>query len=152
MNYIKIICVGNIKKKYFVDASNEYLKRLSIFSKIEIEEIKSESFGKSDKQRVKNIEGEKIQTKLEKHDKNNIFLLDERGKEFTSIKFSEFIDNNQQIIFVIGGTLGFSENILKQYQSITLSQMTLPHEMVRVILYEQIYRAYTIIKGKEYHY
>jgi len=149
-----ILAVGKIKKDYFHEAIREYLKRLGPYAKIDIEEIEAEPFKReSDKEKAKKIEGERILKFLEKNE-GNIILLDEKGKNFSSHEFAEFLeDKNERIIFVIGGALGFNKNILENsYQKLSLSKMTFPHEIARMILLEQIYRATTITSGKEYHY
>lgn len=149
---INIIAVGKIKDKSFLGLSEAYLKRLKPFASIKIEELKAESFSKNNKEKIKKIESEKIENILEKHSKENIFLLDEGGKEFASIQFSKFLDKHKEIIFVVAGSLGFSAELKNKYQKISLSQLTFPHEMARVVLLEQIYRASTILNNKEYHY
>jgi len=154
MMRITILAVGKIKKDYFREAIGEYLKRLSPYAKIDVEEIEAEPFKReSDKDKAKKIEGEKILKFLEKNE-GNIIILDEKGKNFSSHEFAEFLeDKNERIIFVIGGALGFHENILENpYRKLSLSKMTFPHEMARMILLEQIYRASAIMSGKEYHY
>jgi len=150
---ITILTIGKIKENYFSQAANEYLKRLSPYAKIRVEELKAESFNESNKDKAKNIEGERIIFFLEKRPDSEIFILDEKGKEFTSVEFSKEIgDESHHFIFVIGGSLGLSEEVKKKGKNISLSKMTYPHEMARMILIEQIYRAVTIVKGKQYHY
>lgn len=154
---ITIIAIGGIKKGYFKDGIDEYLKRLKVDAKINIEEIKPEPFfDNSDHNKIKKMEGDKFLKALEKYSQDKIVILDERGKEFESKEFSEFLVRNNQdnIVFVIGGALGLSEEVLNYSGSmkISLSKMTLPHEMVRLVLVEQIYRAIAITKDKKYHY
>jgi 23S rRNA (pseudouridine1915-N3)-methyltransferase len=154
---ITIVSLGQTKEKYFVAAIDEYLKRLRPYAKIEIVELKAEPFGASNKAAAQKIEGEKVQNYLEKylsaHPSVQVFLLDERGEELTSVEFAQKLDKiNSEIIFVIGGALGFAPDLLQHYQKFSLSKMTYLHEMAKVVLLEQIYRAVTIIKGKNYHY
>ena len=149
---IEIISIGKVKKDYFNDAIKEYIKRLSPYAKLKFIDLKAESFNDSNKKAVQEIESKRIIKFLEKYDKNEVFLLHERGKVFDSLEFASFIDQHQKIIFVIGGSLGFSEELLNKYQQVSLSNLTFLHEMVRVILLEQIYRTITILKAKNYHH
>ena len=154
---ITIIAVGKIKKDYFRDGINEYLKRLSIDAKINIEEVNSEPFfDNSDYEKIKKAEGEKVLKFINKYSESKIIILDERGKEFQSKEFANFLSTNIQehLVFIVGGTLGFSEEVLNYSGAVkmAISKMTLPHEMVRMILVEQIYRAIAINKNKKYHY
>ena len=91
---------------------------------------------------------------LKKHSNAEIIILEERGKEFSSEKFAKFLDGlDRHIVFIIGGSLGWDEEIKKQpFMRLSLSQMTYPHELARVALLEQIFRAVAILKSKEYHY
>ncbi|MCD4704832.1 23S rRNA (pseudouridine(1915)-N(3))-methyltransferase RlmH [bacterium] len=149
---IKIISIGKIKKKYFNDALQEYLKRLSPYARIKFIDLKAESFNNSNKKIILEIESERIIKFLEKDNSNEIFLLHERGKEYDSLKFASLLNKNQKITLVIGGSLGFSDKLLSKYSQISLSKLTFLHEMVQIILLEQIYRAITIIKKKDYHH
>lgn len=153
---ITILSVGKIKEKYYQGIIDEYAKRLTPYVKLDFEVLKAEPFfDDSDKEGIKNKEGEKIVNFLEKNRWSKIFILDERGKEFTSHEFSKEIhDGTEPIVFVIGGSLGLSQNVLSYPGSkrMALSEMTFLHEMTQVILIEQIYRAVAIEKGKKYHY
>lgn len=149
---IEIISIGKVKEEYFNDAIKEYVKRLKPYARIKFIDLKAESFNDSNKSIVREIESKKIIKFLEKYNKNEVFLLHERGKVFDSLEFASFIDQNQKIVFIIGGSLGFSEELLNKYQKISLSNLTFLHEMVRVILLEQIYRTITILKDKNYHH
>lgn len=149
---IEIISIGKVKEEYFNDAIKEYVKRLQPYARIKFIDLKAESFNDSNKSIVREIESKKIIKFLEKYNKNEVFLLHERGKVFDSLEFANFIDQNQKIVFIIGGSLGFSEELLNKYQKVSLSNLTFLHEMVRVILLEQIYRTITILKNKNYHH
>lgn len=160
---IKVIGVGNIKEKYLKDAINEYLKRLLKYVKFEIIEVKEEEIYKnSSEERVKEIEGERILEKINSNNSssNNSYVigLDLNKKEYDSIEFSKHLSNlinidlKNEIVFVIGGSLGLGENIKKRLnESITLSKLTFPHQLVRVILLEQIYRSFKIMNNETYH-
>ena len=149
---VEIISIGKVKKEYFNDAIREYLKRLKPYARVKFTDLKAKSFNESNKNAIREIESKKIIKSLEKYNKNEVFLLHERGKVFDSLEFAGFIDKNQKIVFVIGGSLGFSEELLSKYKQVSLSNLTFLHEMVRVILLEQIYRAITILKAKNYHH
>ncbi len=151
---ITILAIGKIKNKNLLGLSSDYLKRLKPYIKLEIIELASESFSKNTKSLAKQKEGERIISFLAKRVNARVFLLAENGIQFNSREFADFLNKiNEEIIFVIGGSLGFSEKVLDKYKNrISLSKMTLPHELARVILLEQIYRAITIINKKVYHY
>ena len=152
---IVILAVGKIKEKYWREAAETYLARLGPYAKIIVHEVASEPFRReSDKEKTKQKEGERLLAALDKYPDSEIILLDERGKQFVSPEFASFLDHAlRRQIFIVGGVLGFGENILKMnLTKISLSKMTLPHELARVCLLEQIYRAATIVSGKNYHY
>lgn len=152
---IKIIAVGGIKEKPYRELMYEYEKRLKPYVKLDIIELQSEPFRREqDKERVKKGEEEKFLKIFEKNKDALIVALDEQGKQFTSKKFADFLDSKQgEIIFLIAGALGFTEKIKKiANDNLSLSLLTFPHEMARIILAEQIYRAITILKNKKYHY
>lgn len=153
---LQIICVGKYKEAYWKTAEAEYLKRLKPYAKIEILEISEEQFNdSSDREKIKKIEAEKI---LKHVPSNNIMVaLHERGKEFTSHELAKWLEENstrgEQIVFIFGGPLGLHESLLeKSTNKLSLSKLTFPHQMARVILLEQIYRAGTILSNKTYHY
>ena len=156
---INIISVGSIKEKYFKEAINEYLKRLSKYCSVETIEVKDEPIkdnsSAKDDEIVKRIEGERIIKALPKNSYN--ILLDLRGKKLDSIGFSKLIDNitkydNSNITFIIGGSIGVSKEVydLADYK-LCFSDMTFPHKLMRVILLEQVYRAFKILKNETYH-
>ncbi|MEK7644466.1 MAG: 23S rRNA (pseudouridine(1915)-N(3))-methyltransferase RlmH [Patescibacteria group bacterium] len=153
---LQIICVGKYKESYWSEAETEYLKRLKPYAKIEILEISEEQFNdSSDKEKIKKIEAEKILKQT--RNSNIIVALHERGKEFTSQKLAEWLEENsrrgEQIVFILGGPLGLHNSLLeKSTNKLSLSKLTFPHQMARVILLEQIYRAGTIVNNKTYHY
>jgi len=150
---IKILVFGKLKEEYWQSAANEYLKRLKPYARIKVEELKPVSFSKFNKETAKKEEGEKLLKHLSPQDKGKIFLLTESGQSFDSLNFSrKILKERESICFVIGGALGFSQDILNNYQQISLSPLTFTHEMARVILLEQIYRGISLIKGKNYHY
>lgn len=152
---INIILLGKLKERYLQDAEQEYLKRLSPSFDIKIHELREESFtDNSVPDQVKAKEAEKILNVLEKLRNPFIFIMDEKGKEFSSVQFAEKISSiDRELVFIIGGPMGLSEEIKKiQGEMIALSKMTFTHQMVRIFLLEQIYRAMMINQNKKYHY
>ena len=148
---IKIVCVGNLKEKFWRDASIEYEKRLSKFCKLKIVEIVEQN-KYTEIEKIKELEGIKIIEQLEEE----CFLLEINGKEFSSEEFAQKIKNlsllTSQLTFVIGGSYGVSDkvkNIIKN--KISFGKATYPHNLARIILLEQIYRAFMIISGASYH-
>lgn len=156
MFHITILAIGKLKEKYFQTVAFEYAKRLKPYAKLEIVEMEAESFSEDEgsRLRAKKKEGERILKFLKKHGNAEIIILDEKGKEFSSNGFAKFLDSiDRHIVFIVGGALGFDDEIKKQpFMRLSLSQMTYPHELARVVLLEQIFRAVAILKNKEYHY
>ena len=149
---IKIITVGSIKEKFLKEAIEEYKKRLSKYTNLEIIEVKDE--GLVEKEKAMKLEEEKITKHL--NDKDYIITLEIEGKEFTSDEFAKKIETimieNSNIVFIIGGSYGLSNNIKKISKlHLSFSKMTFPHQLFRVILLEQIYRAYKINNNESYH-
>ncbi|MBE6153692.1 MAG: 23S rRNA (pseudouridine(1915)-N(3))-methyltransferase RlmH [Firmicutes bacterium] len=150
---IRIICVGKIKEKYFVDALNEYKKRISKYSKLEIIEVSDEA---TDNEKiVLNKEKERILKYINKSDYN--IVLDIDGTELSSVQLSEKINNiftnyNSNITFIIGGSCGIDREIKNICDfRLSFSKMTFPHQLFRVILLEQIYRSFKILNNESYH-
>ena len=155
---INIVCIGKIKENYLKDAINEYSKRLRKYCKLNILELPDEKIpdklNESISQEMKAKESNNILNHIKKD--SYIICLDLKGKEFSSEEFSKNIDNlslqTSNITFVIGGSLGLSEYILKKaHQKICFSKMTFPHQLIRVFLLEQIFRGFKISHGETYH-
>ena len=151
MIHINIICVGKIKENYLKDAIEEYSKRLSKYCMLNITELIDEKIPNNP-----NIkEGKNIISQIKKD--TYIICLDLKGKQYTSEDFSKKIENislnfNSSITFIIGGSLGLSNEVLdKSNELISFSKMTFPHQLFRVFLLEQIYRAFKIINNENYH-
>ena len=157
---INIICIGKIKESFFKDAINEYSKRLSKYCNLNIIELSDEKLPSklNDEiiDNIKNIEGKKILSHLKK-DSYKI-CLDLHGKQFSSEEFSSKIDSislnyNSSITFIIGGTLGISSEVLNcADEKICFSKMTFPHQLIRVFLLEQLFRAFKISNNETYHW
>jgi len=151
---IRIIWVGKSQRGFISDGIEEFLKRLHKYCKPTLVEIADVKNAKSlSSVELKKKEGELILKQL----KGDAYLLDENGKHYSSNNFAAFIEHKQihgckTLSFVIGGAFGFDESV---YQAalgkISLSKMTFSHQMIRMFLVEQVYRAYTIIKGEPYH-
>ena len=153
---INVVVVGNLKEKYLLDACGEYIKRIARFHNISITTIDEEKLPKtpSDADISKCLvrEGAKIEKVL----KGYIVVLDVQGEIIDSVKFSKIIENSSlnydTITFVIGGSYGLAENIKSQANvRLSFSKMTFPHQLFRVMLLEQIYRAFKINNNEEYH-
>lgn len=149
---IKIITVGQIKERYLQDAINEYKKRLSKYTNIEVIEVKDE--GLVEEVKAIKLEAEKIKKHI--NDRDYIVTLEIEGKQMTSVKFANKIDNilieNSNIDFIIGGSYGLSDDIKNMSRlHLSFSKMTFPHQLFRVLLLEQIYRAYKINNNESYH-
>lgn len=152
---VKLIVVGSLKTSYFREAAAQYLKQLRVFGKVEVIEIPAESFSSEAKRATaQREESKKLLYTINDFPSSSVMLLDETGKEMDSQKFARFLgQHSQTMVFVIGGSYGFSSELMKMpFNKISLSQMTLPHELARVVFLEQLYRAATILQGKEYHH
>lgn len=153
---ITILTLGKLKETYWRHAEEEYLKRISPYAKINFIEIKEEPFRDGDdREKIKLLEAEKIKKHLP--DGGVIIALHEQGTEYDSPQFAKFLESNttrgEHLIFIVGGPLGLHKHILSLAQhKLSLSRLTFPHQMVRTILLEQIYRGICITKGKQYHY
>ena len=148
---IRIICIGKIKENFYKDAINEYKKRISKYTNIEIVELPDYSY---DIKKTMLMEHENIVRVLNKSDYN--ILLDISGNELYSISFAKKMNDtlisNSNITFIIGGSNGVLDELrdMVNYR-LSFSKMTFPHQLFRVMLLEQIYRAYKINNNEEYH-
>lgn len=156
---IRLICVGKIKEKYLVQGISEYKKRLSRYAKLEIIEVQDEkapeSLSPAEEQAVLEREGERL-TRYMRDSAVKIVLAIE-GQPFSSEEFAEklqryALSGRSQLDFIIGGSLGLDQAIIKQADLLlSFSRFTFPHQLMRLILMEQIYRAFRIINGEPYH-
>jgi 23S rRNA (pseudouridine1915-N3)-methyltransferase len=154
---IKLLAIGKTDNKQLIQLISEYQNRLKHYIKFEIEVI-------PDIKNVKNLstsqqkdkEGALILSKLQNTDQ--LILLDDKGKEFTSIEFSNYLQKKmnsgiKQLVLVIGGPYGFSDTIYKKSTGkISLSKMTFSHQMIRLFIVEQLYRGFTILRNEPYHH
>lgn len=148
---VNVVCVGNLKEKFSQDAEKEYLKRLSKFCKLNVVELKEQN-KLSNIMLIKEKEGEEIIKNLSSYN----ILCDLVGENLSSEEFANSIEKlsltNSKITFVIGGSYGVSEKVKNACQmKISFSKMTFPHNLFRIMLLEQIYRAFTILNGVSYH-
>lgn len=156
---ITLITVGKIKEKFYVDAIAEYSKRLSRYCRLDIVQVADEktpdSASQLQEQQIKDKEGERILAQI--RDGSYVAALAIEGEMLSSEQLAEKIDRlgvggQSHIVFVIGGSLGLSEAVLRRADyKLSFSKMTFPHQLMRVILLEQIYRSYRIIHGEPYH-
>ena len=155
MSKIRIIVVGNTKASFLKEGESLYLKRLKRYTPIEWVEVKPEKISKgAHKEKLLALEGLSIEKKF--HSRDHIVVLDVSGREYSSEALSSRIERlswkGNPLCFVIGGPLGISKEILrKANETLSLSKLTLTHEMSRILLLEQLYRAFTIMKGEKYH-
>ena len=154
---IKLLAIGKTDHKHLIELINQYQNRLKHYIKFELEII-------ADIKNVKNLseiqqkekEGQLILSKILPTDQ--LILLDDKGKHFTSIEFSEYLQKKmntglKQLVFVIGGPYGFSEQVYKKANGkISLSKLTFSHQMIRLFFIEQLYRGFTILKNEPYHH
>ena len=157
---INIVCIGKLKEKYLKDAIDEYSKRLSKYCKLNIIELSDESLpSKINNSVVEDIKNKEC-TKILENIKNNSYViaLDLKGRQYSSEEFSKKIEDVQvkgfsDITFVIGGTLGLTKDVLSRANElICFSKMTFPHQLIRVFLFEQVFRAFKISGNESYHW
>lgn len=158
MNYT-ILCVGKIKEKFYRDAVNEYCKRLSRYANVQILEVADEKTpdgaSTTEEEQIRLREADRLLSKIK--DPMYVIALDLKGKEYDSVAFSKhlekmMIQGNSHLAFVIGGSLGLHPALLSRAdESICFSKMTFPHQLMRVILCEQLYRANRIRMNEPYH-
>lgn len=156
---IKIITVGKLKEKYLKQGIAEYAKRLGSYCKMEIIEVNDEkapeSLSDKEMEMVKDKEGERILAKVS--DQSYVFALAINGQQYDSVEFAQKIERlgitgKSDITFIIGGSLGLSETVLKRAnEEISFGKLTFPHQLMRLVLVEQVYRAFRIMHGHAYH-
>lgn len=149
---IILITVGKIKEPGLLDLADQYLNRLKPYAKLKLVELPASSFSPVNQEKAKAAESARITEALSKQSGRQIYLLAERGKEFSSPALATFLAESGPLTLVIGGALGFSAQLYAKYPQLSLSPLTFPHELARVILLEQLYRATTILSDKKYHY
>lgn len=149
---IKIICVGKIKEKFFKEALEEYQKRLSKYTKLQIIEV--EDVNLPNELLIKQKEAELIEKNI--NEKDYVITMEIEGNELSSIELSKKLEQleqtNPNITFIIGGSYGLDDKIKKRSNyKLSFSKLTFPHQLFRIILLEQIYRAYKIKNNESYH-
>ncbi|GGE23987.1 23S rRNA (pseudouridine(1915)-N(3))-methyltransferase RlmH [Streptococcus himalayensis] len=156
---IKLVTVGKLKEKYLKDGLAEYVKRIGRFAKVDIIELPDEKTpdkaSQAEKQQILEKEGERILGKIQ--DREFVIALAIEGKNYSSEEFSQVLADTairgfSDLTFVIGGSLGLDERVKKRAQLLlSFGKMTLPHQLMRLVLVEQIYRAFMINQGSPYH-
>jgi 23S rRNA (pseudouridine1915-N3)-methyltransferase len=152
---IKLLVVGKTDEKYLCEGIEKFFKRINHYINYEMEVIPDvKPGGKPDISKLKLEEGKLILKKINL--KDQVILLDEKGSAFTSLQFSNFlqkkINGGANLVFVIGGPFGFSKEVYERANDkVSLSAMTFSHQMIRLFFNEQLYRAFTILKGEKYH-
>ncbi|VPG43426.1 rRNA large subunit methyltransferase [Streptococcus pneumoniae] len=156
---IKVVTVGKLKEKYLKDGIEEYSKRISRFAKFEMIELSDEKTpdkaSESENQKILEIEGQRILSKIA--DRDFVIVLAIEGKTFFSEEFSKQLEETSikgfsTLTFIIGGSLGLSSSVKNRANlSVSFGRLTLPHQLMRLVLVEQIYRAFTIQQGFPYH-
>lgn len=157
---IDIVCVGKLKETYLKDAATEYEKRLSKYCHITVTELADEKLPNKLNDSIISEIKQKEATKILEHIKKDSYVicLDLTGKQLSSEEFSKKIDDiglnfNSSVTFVIGGTLGLTNQVLtRSNEKLCFSKMTFPHQLIRVFLLEQLFRAFKISKGETYHW
>lgn len=152
---IVLLSIGKTSEKYLTTGIEEYLKRLRKYCKFSVQELVGI--------KTKNLSAQELMKKEEEiflkfiKPEDSVILLDDKGKKFKSIHFADYIENlmvhsRGRLLFVIGGAYGFSDNMKSRFtKSISLSDMTFSHQIIRLIFLEQIYRAFTILNNDPYH-
>lgn len=154
---IELWSLGSPSSRYLQQGESEYLKRLCSFCDISFDIIKTNKIKSQDAHQIMRQEASLILDKLKKA-QSTLILLDDKGKEFTSNGFAQYIQHHQvhstrNLIFLIGGAYGFDQSIYDKAQGkISLSKFTFPHQLVRIIFLEQLYRAFSIIHHLPYHH
>ena len=156
---ITVLCVGKIKEAYLRDGIGEYAKRLSRYVKLTVTELADEktpeNASEAENLKIINTEGDRILAKLK--DSDYVCALAINGKMYSSEEFSDYLSKAQiaskgNLVFVIGGSLGLSEAVLARADDkISFSRLTFPHQLMRMILLEQVYRGYRIMNHEPYH-
>ena len=156
---IKVVTVGKLKEKYLKDGISEYSKRISRFAKLEMIELADEKTpdkaSESENQKILEVEGQRILSKV--GDRDFVIVLAIEGKTFSSEEFSKHLEEASikgfsTLTFIIGGSLGLSSAVKKRANlSVSFGLLTLPHQLMRLVLVEQIYRVFTIQQGSPYH-
>jgi 23S rRNA (pseudouridine1915-N3)-methyltransferase len=152
---IVVLSVGRVRQRFVLEAEGEYLQRIKGSFQVELVELGMESPESMRPTEVQSREAEEVLKKTKSYD--YLVVLDERGKEMTSKALSDFVQTRmnsgiKSVCFVIGGAYGFAEKVRQQADLVlSLSTLTFPHQLTRLLLVEQLYRSHTLIKGISYH-
>ncbi len=156
---ITVISVGKIKEKYFTGAIDEYAKRLGKYCSLNLIEVPDEkapeTLSEKEMEQIKEREGERILSKIK--ESQYVITLEIKGAQLTSEGLSEKmaalgLEGNSDVVFIIGGSLGLAESVMRRSNfALSFSKMTFPHQMMKVVLLEQVYRGFRIMRGEPYH-
>jgi 23S rRNA (pseudouridine1915-N3)-methyltransferase len=159
MYHITILAVGRLKEKYLAEGAAEYLKRLSAYARVAVEEVNDESFPENlspmEREKVKEKEGVRLLKRLRQD--TYLVALDLRGRRYSSEEMAHVFDQlalagKGDITFAVGGSLGLPQTVLERADlRLSFSDLTFPHQLIRVVLLEQIYRWFKIARGEPYH-
>ncbi len=153
---ITLVAIGPSKDRSLRDLAENYQARLTPYVKLETIELPAQPFSAASRISAQQKEGRAISDYLAKRQASNrpakVYLLAENGKMYDSVSLSGWLEKESPSILVLGGTLGFAPELAAQYPSLSLSPLTFPHELARLILLEQLYRSACILIGKDYHY
>lgn len=153
---ITLVAIGSIKDQQIRALIETYQIRIRPYARLQIVELPAVSFSRSNRKLAQDKEGQAIMEYLKRREASNQpavpYLLAERGKVYDSIGFSKWLSQSSPVILIVGGALGFSDKLYQSYPQISLSALTLPHEIARLVLLEQLYRSSLIVAGKDYHY
>lgn len=151
---ITLIAVGTLKNKALQSLADDYIKRLRPYASFELIETKASFFAKGDRDKAKKLDKDSLEKVLHRFPKDSIYLLAEQGRLYDSIAWADFMDSHDgsDLVLVLAGALGWDKELLARYPRLSLSSLTFPHELARVVLLEQVYRGLLIKMNKEYHY
>lgn len=156
---IQIIAVGKLKEKYWIDAISEYMKRLGPYAKMQITEIPeekaSDSMSEAEEQQIRSREGDRILGQIKKE--AYVIAMAIEGATWSSEELAEHVEQlgikgKSHLVFIIGGSLGLASSVMSRAdQKLSFGRITYPHQLMRVVLVEQVYRAFKILRGEPYH-
>lgn len=153
---IRIVAVGKLGNSHFKAAATEYVKRIGRYMPIGTVEVADERIAKRSEDEVRRVEDERVMGAIPAS--SHVILADRRGRPLSSEQFARMlgqllVSGRSNLTFIVGGTLGVGEKVrARADETVSFSQMTLAHQLARVVLLEQLYRAFTIIKGEKYHH
>jgi 23S rRNA (pseudouridine1915-N3)-methyltransferase len=149
---IILITVGKIKDPALAGLAADYQKRFRPYGRLRLVEVAAEPFTAATRDKAKEKEAARLQVALDRCAVPTVYLLSEHGRLYDTAAFTKLVGGSKTVVLVIAGSLGFAPDLATRYPQLSLSPLTFPHELARVVLLEQLYRAATILKGKTYNY